>query len=109
MAVTYTALNPAQELTRLATGEFATTDTTTVDYSAAGTHALGFKPRVIILWDETTQSTYHWSENMGATNILKEADDGTQTLDTTQVITASAHGFTFVPEASKTYQFAAWG
>jgi hypothetical protein len=102
-APTYVAQSNATELTRMTTGQF-TTDATT-----AASITLGYTPRYIQIVDETTQAFYVWNENNAAVDILKVADAGTLTLDTTQVITSSDNGFTFVPEANKTYDWVAFG
>lgn len=102
-APTYVTQSNATELTRLATGQFTTADTTTASIT------LGFQPRYIKIIDETTQEEYVWIEAMGTTDIHQRIDNGTSAMDTTQIITASETGFTFVPKASKTYDWAAFG
>lgn len=91
------------EVTKMATGQFTTDATTTASIT------LGFTPRHIQIIDETTQETYIWIEQMGATDILQRVDAGTAAMDTTQIITASETGFTFVPKANKTYDWVAFG
>ena len=102
-APTYVSQSNDEGILRMTTGQFTTdaTDTATI--------TLGFKPRFISVVDETTQATYIWQTEMAAVDILKRVDNGDATMDTTQLITASARSFTFVPEANKTYDWVAFG
>ena len=102
-APTYVAQTNAIEITKMATGQFTTADTTTAEIT------LGFEPRHIVIIDETTQEEYVWIDQMAATDIHQRVDNGTAAMDTTQIITASDTGFTFVPKASKTYDWVAYG
>lgn len=102
-APTYVSQNNGEGFMRLATGEFTTDATTTAELTT------GFKPRFIKIIDETTQEEYSWISTMGVTDIHQRVDNGTSAMDTTQIITAGDRGFTFVPKASKTYSWAAFG
>ena len=104
MAVTYVAQSNASEITRMTTGQFTTTDASTA------TITLGYTPRLVILLEETAPGHYIWAENMTASKIIKTVAAGTVTLDTTQLVTATDNGFTFVPiNASDTYTWVAYG
>ena len=102
-APTYVTQTNAAEMTRMASGQFTTADTTTASLT------IGFTARYIQIVDETTQETYTWIDVMGATDVLQRVDAGTAAMDTTQVITVGNNGFTFVPKASKTYDWVAMG
>ena len=102
-APTYVSQTNGVEALRMSTGQFTTADTTTAEIT------LGFKPRFIRIVDETTQEDYTWIDVMAAADILQRVDAGTAAMDTTQVITASDRSFTFVPKASKTYDWVAFG
>jgi hypothetical protein len=103
MAITYVTQNNATESLRMTSGEFTTTDTSTASLT------IGYKPRFIRIVDESTQEDYTWIDVMGTGNILQRVDAGTAAMDTTQLVTASSTGFTFVPKASKTYTWVALG
>ena len=106
MAVTYVSQTNAAEITRMASGNFTVTDASLV------TITLGYRPRMVVLTEETVPARYVWTDSLASptTTILKEVAAGTTTLDTTQVFTATATGFTFVPVAgTDTYSWVSFG
>ena len=67
------------------------TITATVDTnSAAGTFYIGFKPRYIVVYQETTPAQYEWVEGMTAAYMKKTIANGTMTQETSNGITVVA-------------------
>jgi hypothetical protein len=64
----------------------ATTDAS----SAAGTFYIGFKPRYIQVFQQTTPASYEYYDGMTAAYMKKTIANGTMTTETTNGITVAA-------------------
>jgi len=58
--------------------------------SAAGTFYVGFKPRYILVYQETTPAQYEWFEGTAAANMKKTIAAGTVSQETSNGITVAA-------------------
>lgn len=88
MAKTATINLPLNVL-RLATGTFIE-DTTAVAYKIV----TGFKPRHVIVQNETSRDRMEWFEEMADAEAIKIVAAGTRTLITSNGITPATDGFT---------------
>ena len=68
----------------------ATLSATTDSSSAAGTFYVGFSPRYILVYQQTTPAQYEWHFGMTAAYMKKTVAAGTVTTDTTNGITVAA-------------------
>jgi len=69
--------------------------------SAAGTFFIGFKPRVIEIWDQTNANTYTWLDGMKNDYVFKHAAAGTLTVST-------ANGISVLAESTGTVGNGPW-
>jgi len=68
----------------------ATYSATTNTSSAAGTFYVGFKPRYILVFQETTPAQYEYFEGMTAAYMKKTIAAGTVSTETSNGITVAA-------------------
>lgn len=88
MAITSNIANNDGVL-RVATGDYL--DTGTV---AAFTLTIGFKPKYVHIWNETSRDELEWNDRMADAEGFKRVAAGTGTFLTSLGITPTAHGFT---------------
>ena len=88
MAITQST-KPGDGVVRIMTGAYI--DTGTV---AAFTLTIGFKPKYVHIWNETSGDEEEWNENMADAEGFKRVAAGTGALVTSNGITPTTHGFT---------------
>lgn len=88
MAITSTIKNN-DGVARVATGAYITSST-----AAAFTLTIGFKPKYVHIWNETSGDEIEWNENMADAEGFKRVAAGTGALVTSNGITPTTHGFT---------------
>lgn len=83
------ATTPSDGVVRVMTGAYIDTGT-----AAAFTLTIGFKPKYVKIWNETSGDSIEWNEQMADAEGFKAVAAGTQALVTSNGITPTTHGFT---------------
>lgn len=89
MTVTSTQSNTPARAQQIAMGSYLTDGT-----AAAFTITVGFKPRYVLVVNETSRDREEWFEGMTDAYAIKRVAAGTGTLITSLGITVSSSGFT---------------
>jgi hypothetical protein len=101
MAQTVTATSKSMSIINFSSGVFTGDGGIT-------TVSLGFKPRMVKLYNVTGVITWEKFEGMAANTCIKTVTAGTTTSDTTGAITITDSGFSISAAASVNAQIIAW-
>lgn len=89
MAVTQSQSKAPGSVSNVATGSYLTSDA-----AAAITVTCGFKPRYVLVVNQTSGDRYEWFYGMTAAHAVKRVAAGTWSAITSLGVTVAEHGFT---------------